>query len=48
VLLRFRHPKVLRIKSVRVNGNPWKDFDAAKETIKLKGLTGTVAVAATY
>jgi len=48
VVLRIRHPKASPIKSVIVNGKPWTDFDAAKETIKLKGLTGTVAVAATY
>ena len=31
-----------------VDGKPWTDFDAAKETIELKGLTGKVAVAAMY
>jgi hypothetical protein len=48
VLLRLRHPKSLPIKSVTVNGQPWQDFDPAKETIRLKGLTGSVDVVASY
>jgi hypothetical protein len=48
VTLRFRHPKSAPIKSVTVNGNNWTDFDPAKEFIRLQGLTGTVAVRATY
>ena len=48
VLLRFRHPKAAPIKSVTVNGKEWKEFNVEKETIELKGLTGTVAVAAQY
>jgi hypothetical protein len=48
VVLRFRHPKASPIKGVTVNGKSWTDFDAAKETIELKGLTGTVEVVATY
>jgi hypothetical protein len=31
-----------------VNGNPWTSYDKDKETITLKGLTGTVAVTAQY
>lgn len=48
VVLRFRHPKAAPIKGVAVNGKPWTEFDKDKETITLKGLTGTVAVTATY
>jgi hypothetical protein len=48
VLLRLRHPKSAPIKSVTVNGKPWTEFNRDKETIALKGLTGTVAVTAQY
>jgi hypothetical protein len=48
VILRFRHPKAAPIKSVTVNGKPWTEFNKDKETITLKGLTGTVAVTAQY
>jgi hypothetical protein len=47
-LLRFRHPKAAPIKAVTVNGQPSTAFDKDKETIELKGLTGTVAVTAVY
>jgi hypothetical protein len=48
VVLRFRHPKAAPIKAVTVNGKPWTEFNKDKETITLKGLTGTVAVTAQY
>jgi len=48
VVLRFRHPKTAPIKSVTINGKPWTEFNKDKETITLKGLTGTVAVTAQY
>jgi hypothetical protein len=48
VVLRFRHPKAAPIKGVTVNGKPWTSYDKDKETITLKGLTGTVAVTAQY
>jgi hypothetical protein len=48
VLLRLRHPQALPIKSVTVNGNPWTDFDPAKEVIRLHDLKGTVALEAVY
>jgi hypothetical protein len=56
VVLRFRHPTAARIRSVTVSGpaiatrkgKAWKNFDAEKETITLKGLTGTVTVSARY
>jgi hypothetical protein len=48
LVLRFRHPKSTPIKAVTVNGKPWTEFNKDKETITLKGLTGTVAVTAQY
>jgi hypothetical protein len=48
VWLRFRHSKSLPIKSVTINGEPWKDFDVEKEAIVLRGLTGKVTVTADY
>ncbi len=48
VVLRFRHPKTAPIKAVTVNGKPWTAYNKDKETISLKGLTGTVAVSAQY
>ena len=48
VILRFRHPKSAPIKGVTVNGQPWTEFNKDKETVTLKGLTGTVAVTAQY
>jgi len=48
IVVRFRHPTTEPIKSVTVNGKDWKDFNKDKETITLKGLTGTIAVTAQY
>jgi hypothetical protein len=48
MLVRFRHPKSLPIKSVTVNGKEWNDFDPAKETIRLHDVQGTVKVEASY
>ena len=48
VILRLRHPTGAPMKGVTVNGKPWTDFNKDKETITLKGLTGTVAVTAQY
>ena len=48
VLLRFRHPKALPMKSVTVNGAPWTDFDPAKELVRLHDFKGTVKVEARY
>jgi hypothetical protein len=35
LLIRFRHPKSLPIRSVWVNGEPWKDFSIEKEWIRI-------------
>jgi hypothetical protein len=48
VLLRFRHPKALPMKSVTINDNAWTDFDRAKEVIRLHHVQGTIKVQATY
>lgn len=48
VWLRLRSPNAAPIKSVTVDGKPWKDFDAKLEVVKLHGLTGTVKVEARY
>jgi len=44
----LRHPKTAPIRSVTVNGRPWRAFDPAKETVRLTGLTGEVSVVAGY
>jgi hypothetical protein len=48
VLLRFRHPKMSPIKSATVNGQPWSNFDPAKEIVRLHDLQGSVKVEAAY
>ena len=42
------HPKTAPIKSATVNGRPWTDFDAAKETLWLRGAKGTIKVEVIY
>ncbi|MDD5705268.1 MAG: hypothetical protein PHR35_05045 [Kiritimatiellae bacterium] len=48
VFLRLRHPQTLSIKSVKVNGKPWVEFNKDKELIELISLTGSVGVVAKY
>ena len=48
MILRFRHPRAATIKSVMVNGKPWKSFNPDKEIIELEGLTGKAVVVASY
>ena len=48
VILRFRHPQAAPMRHVEVNGKPWKDFDPAKEYIRLDGRQDTVTVSAGY
>jgi hypothetical protein len=48
VLLRFRHPKALPIKSVEVDGKPWKDFENGRGIIRLTGAKGKISVVAHY
>jgi len=48
VWLRLRHPTSAPIKSVLVNGQAWKDFDPAKEVVKLHGQNRNVTVEIRY
>lgn len=48
VLLRLRHPTGAGIEAVTVNGAKSEAFDAAKEVVRLEGLTGTAEVEVSY
>jgi hypothetical protein len=48
VLLRLRHPHARPIRSATLNGQDWREFDADKEAIILKGVQGTASVVASY
>jgi hypothetical protein len=48
VLLRLRHPKAAPIKSVLVNGKDWREFDAAREVVRLGNVAGSITVTAGY
>jgi len=48
VLLRLRHPKAAPIRSVAINGKEWKDFDAARELVRLCNVPAKVAVTVIY
>jgi hypothetical protein len=48
VKLRLRHPDGHPLKSVRVNGKSWRDFDPANDWILLPGDIGPCRVEASY
>jgi hypothetical protein len=48
VVVRFRHPKSLPIKSATVDGKPWNDFDPQQEVLRLHDMHGSVQVVAAY
>ena len=48
VLLRLRHPTATPMRSVLVNGMPWRDFDVTRECVRLVGLQGTVRLDVRY
>jgi hypothetical protein len=48
VLLRLRHPKAVPIKSVTVNGKESKEFDTAREVVRLSNFSGRAAVTVSY
>ncbi len=48
VLLRVRHPRAKRMRAVTVNGSNWTAFDKDEEIIRLRALTGVVAIEARY
>jgi hypothetical protein len=48
VWLRLRHPTAAPMKSVTADGKEWKDFDPAKEIVRLHDLTKRVHVEVRY
>lgn len=48
IYLRFRHPQASLIQRVQVDGNSWKDFDPAKEWIRLPGDVGQLDITAYF
>jgi hypothetical protein len=48
VIVRFRHPKAVPIKSATVDGKPWSEFDPAKEIVRLHDGHGSIRVEAVY
>ncbi|MFI5386657.1 MAG: NPCBM/NEW2 domain-containing protein [Fimbriimonadales bacterium] len=48
IVIRLRHPKGLRMKSVTVNGKPWRRFSPGGETVTLPVEKGPIRVRATY
>jgi hypothetical protein len=46
--LRLRHPNQTLMRKVTLNGQAWKDFDPAKEWIRLPSDRGELHVAADY
>jgi hypothetical protein len=48
VWLRLRHPKSAPIAGVTVDGKEWRDFDPVRETVRLTGMSGRVAVLVRY
>jgi hypothetical protein len=49
VKVRIRVPDNKKIKSVRINGKPWKDFDSAQDVVIIgPSFTGQVSLEVTY
>ncbi|MGZ7046408.1 MAG: hypothetical protein ACXVJK_08790, partial [Candidatus Aminicenantales bacterium] len=48
VWLRLRHPRSAPIRRVKINGQPWNNFNPAKEVIGLTGLKGALRVEAEF
>ena len=48
LLMKIRHPQAAALKSVMVNGQPWRDFDKDRECIRIIGLEGKITVQAKY
>ncbi len=46
--LRFRHPEQAAMSKVTVNGQPWTDFDAKREWVKLPALKESATVVVEY
>jgi hypothetical protein len=47
-MLRLRHPTAAVLKSVTINGQPWTDFDAGRERIRLPQTPEEILVTARY
>lgn len=47
-MLRLRHPTSAVLESVTINGQPWTDFDASRERIRLPQTTEDIQVTARY
>jgi len=48
LILRFRHPSGKPMKSVTVNGKPWKNFEVKKEYIRIPLPKGKYVISAKY
>jgi len=48
VVLRIRHPEGKLMQSATVNGKLWKDFDAKREIVRLRGGSGLYSVRVGY
>ncbi len=48
IVVRFRHPQAVPIRSARVDGKAWNDFDPTKEIIRLHEVQDSVQVEAVY
>ena len=48
VRLRLRHPTAAPMRSVTVNGRPWRDFEPAREFVRLTGVDGAVELEVEY
>lgn len=48
IVIRLRHPEGKKMRSVLVNGKPYKDFDPAKEIVRLRPSGERVTVRAEY
>lgn len=44
----LRHPEGRKIRSVKMNGQNWSTFDAAKDTVTVPGAAGRVRIVAEY
>jgi hypothetical protein len=47
-VLRLRHPTRSPLKHVTINGQPWSDFDASRELVRLPTQTRKLVIVATY
>jgi hypothetical protein len=44
----LRHPVGRKIKSVKLNGQPWTRFDPATDSVTVPGTAGQVSIVAGY